>query len=337
MLKKSSPHLRRMSFVPGCGDKPGCRKQCNQWRSRSDWCIGCTVAVFFCKFNVVVLRPNKTQQNLQGLSERTCHKMKQTTSRIWLVLEETPWIRRFFQDSAAADLMSRIGVFMSAKVWKHHARNKNGSVLQVFNFHICYTEPYCTLKEGELKLFFHVHQTDECRNSGASLWGNMSSSKCEWCSDGHLEMSIEKISSIDLMDVFLETKLYLWLEDAWRVADWLVYVRDWHKNNKTSVGITQVLTTRFLLSTSSRTDLPAQFVKATLLMRWWWNVHLLRPFKTTIFPLYLQRFSIGTMATHFSRFEALLPRRQDATWFNSRDYCHPFTKNVREIWSQQKA
>lgn len=136
---------------------------------------------------------------------------------------------------------------------------------------------------------------------------------------------------------FLETKLYLWLEDAWRVADWLVYVRDWHKNNKTSVGITQVLTTRFLLSTSSRTDLPAQFVKATLLMRWWWNVHLLRPFKTTIFPLYLQRFSIGTMATHFSRFEALLPRRQDATWFNSRDYCHPFTKNVREIWSQQKA
>ena len=144
------------------------------------------------------------------------------------------------------------------------ARNKNGSVLQVFNFHICYTEPYCTLKEGELKCFFHVHQTDECRNSGASLWGNMSSSKCERCSDGHLEMSIENISSIDLKDVFLETKLYLWLEDAWRVPDKLVYVRDWHKNNKTSVGIAPVLTTRFLLSTSSRTDLPAQFVKATL-------------------------------------------------------------------------
>ena len=64
----------------------------------------------------------------------------------------------------------------------------------------------------------------------------MSSSKCERCSDGHLEMSIENISSIDLKDVFLETKLYLWLEDAWRVPDWLVYVRDWHKNNKTSVG-----------------------------------------------------------------------------------------------------
>lgn len=124
MLKKSSPHLRRVSFVPGCGDKPGCRKKCNQWRSRSDWCIGCTVAVFFCKFNVVVLRPNKTQQNLQGLSERTCHKMKQTTSRIWLVLEETPWIRWFFQDSAAADLMSRIGVFMSAKVWKHRKKQE---------------------------------------------------------------------------------------------------------------------------------------------------------------------------------------------------------------------
>lgn len=60
MLKKSSPHLHRMSFVPGCGDKPGCRKQCNQWRSRSDWCIGCTVAVFFLQIQCCGA---KTQQN----------------------------------------------------------------------------------------------------------------------------------------------------------------------------------------------------------------------------------------------------------------------------------
>ena len=124
---------------------------------------------FFCEFNVVVLSPNNFPNK--------------TFVRPFHFKDLAGGRRKHhgfgaFQDSAAADLMSRKGVFMSACRCDFASRLKQEWIrnLQVCNFHICYTEAYCTLKEGE---FFNGETctlyTDECRNSGARVFGNMSS------------------------------------------------------------------------------------------------------------------------------------------------------------------